>query len=111
MGADHTHRNTAVTLKIHIFGQGSWEVEYKPWSNAFRWSTMLVCPDCGRHWASLMFPPETLVVNQHIQPCGSILYLNMWGETDLRLLAVLPEQLLRREFELAIKEIENGLAA
>lgn len=92
----------------HSFpGQGDGWHEAKSYS--------LHCPRCGSRWADVIFAGETLVwpVAQTCESCqvedewmpvpGSLLVEEGYGVIDTALLAALPEELVRREFQLHLK--------
>jgi len=83
-------------------------------------SHALFCPSCQTVWAILKFVDDTEVwpVAQFCENCdpkasvlyspwypvpGSLLVEEGWGVIDESLLAVLPEQFLKREFNLHLK--------
>ena len=78
-------------------------------------SHCLVCPACGRTWATLSFPDDRLIwpvaafcgctqdADDWRPVPGSILVEEGYGEVDDSLLNALPGDLLRREFNLTIK--------
>lgn len=77
----------------------------------------LICPQCRRQWATLKFTDDALVwpvaqfCENHPIPDewmpvpGSILNEEGWGVIDDSLLAVLPDELVVREFHLHIKAL------
>jgi len=75
-------------------------------------STILVCPACTRTWAMLLLEGDTFAWPRsafcgcisyadewHPVP-GSILIEEGWGVIDDSLLAALPDELVKREFQL-----------
>lgn len=96
----------------------SWEVEFGSYHVAV--SHCLFCPACGRIWATLSFPDETLIWPRaaFCAHCsrfagawdptpGSLLYEEGWGVIDVALLAALPSVLVRREFLLHVNRVEK----
>ena len=82
-------------------------------------SHCLVCPACGRTWATLSFPDDRLIwpvaafcgctqdADDWRPVPGSILVEEGYGEVDDSLLNALPGDLLRREFELHLKAFSH----
>ena len=79
-------------------------------------SQLLVCPACSRPWAMLHLLDEDPFVWPYAAFCGcipyrddwrpvpgSILIEEGWGLIDESLLAALPPELVRREFDLHLK--------
>lgn len=84
-------------------------------------SQILVCPTCWEPWAVLKFVDDQQAwpTAQFCRSCsppadnnwypvpGSILVEEGWGVIDTALLAALPEDLLRREFNLHMKAYQS----
>ena len=83
-------------------------------------SHCLICPACGRTWATLSFPDDRLIWPRAAF-CGCLNYRDDWlpvpgsllveegyGAVDDQLLLALPPDLLRREFDLHMKVFSNG---
>jgi hypothetical protein len=80
-------------------------------------SQLLICPRCHKTWAKLEFDGDRCAwpVAQFCENCnepdewipvpGSLLNEEGWGIIDDSLLAALPEELVRREFNLHIKAL------
>lgn len=97
----------------------SWRSKDGGWSCAH--SNVLVCPSCLRQWAHLQFAKDKVLwpIGAYCERCvpedtrnypvpGSILFYHGYGcNIDEALLDVLPEPLLRREFDLHMKYLER----
>lgn len=80
-------------------------------------SQLLVCPACHTIWARLIMvdPQPAWPVAQTCEACtlsdewipvpGSLLVEEGWGIIDDSLLQALPEELLRREFDLHMRQV------
>lgn len=84
----------------------SWAADAWMWAH----SMALICPRCLKQWAILHFEGD-----ENIHPQGAFCeehgdgrLLLRYGSPDKPLLAALPPDLLRREFELAIRFAEQG---
>lgn len=113
------------TQKILLFSEGDAVIIYVNRDHSFEDCTYvakshaLFCPGCQEVWAILRFVDEDEVwpVAQFCEHCvpsrfiespwypvpGSLLVEEGWGVIDEALLAVLPEQLLKREIKLHLK--------
>lgn len=81
---------------------------------------VLTCPKCLKQWAHLQFEKDQYLypvgafceacgIVKEGMPPGSILIWYGYGcNIDVALLETLPEALLKREFEIHLKEIGNG---
>jgi hypothetical protein len=95
-------------LREHAFGEGH-----------VAQSHVLVCPVSGQPWAYLLIEgddyiePRGVFCPLHTQRAwnspvpGSILYEEAFGLIDSSLLKALPDELVRREFKLHLKEVEE----
>lgn len=85
-------------------------------------SRLLVCPQCWNAWALLKFVDDTYAwpTAQFCKDCsppvqefgwfpvpGSLLVEEGWGVIDSALLNALPEDLLRREFDLHMEAFKS----
>lgn len=84
----------------------SWPSDFGGWNYAH--SLVLVCPRCLARWAVLAFDEEDMhPQGVYCEHHGDGRLIHAGGAIDHPLLNALPEALLRREFELTLKELER----
>lgn len=105
---DDAPKPTYYVHREHAFhsGYGGWMVPV---------SYLLVCPQCFETWGMVKYLEDRQAwpVSQYCAACGvkddwhpvpgSILLEEAYGTIDTALLAALPEELIRREFDLHMK--------